>query len=1266
MGIAAMPIRNLNKCSLSVLGVSLVSIMNILSCSDRSVDKSARSQEVTLGAKVYSVLCDRLGASALSEDVSGLSYRNICHPQDKTEFADVVNVTLLPSLPDPEALRIRNLGIAKLESLARHRPKLIQAIDFLLSGKTSDLVGKEIPLREGVEIFFKNSLLNWNQQSDTGLSLVHSTKTLGTLFENLSEKPDLTDTLSRVWGRQGYQPFDKSLASLRPLFAYPRLRELTSSLLHVRQNVSEKPYLHQFIELSSGELARQTVPLNSMQQMGTYLVTGTPGKNSRSPFQIATDFLLTQKNDFRLSTKSSPHFVALRDDRGTAIPKGNIPGQPGTVPSPFRDNNNDGLADVDEHGALEANGLFLTPFVTREDSKAVNADSTGKRLGLNEVPLFEYVALDETVLNFALKHLLSTLDVKSYGPSLLLDTVQGATVFLGDRIEGATPVSLDGPGSKVIPVQKVDTTQSPAADLLYFVGTFLGTPERADYLELMQKLISEHEPVVAKLVTQMRSAFTDLDAVYGDKKLPNYDFFWRELSVAFGNVAQEMDSKATGRTLLEDFMLSFSDARVLNYTQQGRNQLLFKDRVTYNPLTVSSFDSANDASRLINVDAQSFKAPFIPVIRTPGIPSDSPDNRSAFHKLLQMVHDTNNVKTCNKKGAKIHVKRPGGFGFEKVTYPPFGNGFDRCEFFEIENLSTYYTRSIIGKAESGAKDPILNKMSEFLEKYLGLSKDKLFEASSGIKGFGNSPSVYAVNRFVFFGAESPFYFRNGSKPADLDPYFDTLNAQTNEFLRDLIDATPSAVCPKDPRTGENICATWEDTLRGRNPQTSFHWEYEGYYDSISPTIEAFYAHGKEPLFLDLVEVLHRHWATPLHGKECEKKGDYITNPRFCAETGLSLLEPFMVRLLDENLIQTLHDFTSALKSIQISSQAFPGRKRDGIEVAASLFRFLVDPSVATELNMLDRKGEKTRILNAESKATKKLTGSDLAYESIMSFWNRFDVSSGFANIPQRRQSLKKVTSFLDAHFLKIDESKGTFQFENRSALALFKLGISFLKDETETRCPSVNQQGYCNAIREAIVDEFHKLLAKPLVALSMEFTENIIARNDTRTEIENFLQHVGNEQSGTETSFHDLLTSVADLMQVFKDKPTVVALTSSISQAAQETDKSGRSPDTISNTFVKLFETYANDKELDPYRALEKVARNAVTQLPGPSAQSETPFEIIRNAFLDVNRVDSSVTLAPLTSQDYKQAIATVSELLISDKRGMEQIYRIIQDKTSR
>src|SRR5262245_14940384 len=74
----------------------------------------------TLGDDLYGTLCDRLGASSLTEDKTGESYHSICHPTQDGTYGNDVDESVLPP-PSGDGVKARERSVAKMRAMARWR-----------------------------------------------------------------------------------------------------------------------------------------------------------------------------------------------------------------------------------------------------------------------------------------------------------------------------------------------------------------------------------------------------------------------------------------------------------------------------------------------------------------------------------------------------------------------------------------------------------------------------------------------------------------------------------------------------------------------------------------------------------------------------------------------------------------------------------------------------------------------------------------------------------------------------------------------------------------------------------------------------------------------------------------------------------------------------------------------------------------------------------------------------------------------------------------
>ena len=183
----------------------------------------------SLGRELYGMVCDRVGAQALREDVTGGSFHGVCHPDAKGGYATSVDTRLLVAL-DPAALDVdghpvpldrqtanRAYRIARIESLGRRREDLIKAFDTAIPDEPIDVkdvanadptrscdaapgTGKAaLPKQLGVTLGRITDLYN-----DRTIPLL--TESFAHVLDAVRASPETQVALTRLDARQGYRP----------------------------------------------------------------------------------------------------------------------------------------------------------------------------------------------------------------------------------------------------------------------------------------------------------------------------------------------------------------------------------------------------------------------------------------------------------------------------------------------------------------------------------------------------------------------------------------------------------------------------------------------------------------------------------------------------------------------------------------------------------------------------------------------------------------------------------------------------------------------------------------------------------------------------------------------------------------------------------------------------------------------------------------------------------------------------------------------------
>jgi hypothetical protein len=432
----------------------------------------------TLGEELFSMICDRVGAQALREDVTGNSYHAICHADPTTgAYATAVDQSLLAPL-DPNAVDVdgnpvslaveqanRAHNVARIEAVGRERLPIAGALDAAIPDvqvAVKDLANAD-PAKscgaptgaatDGLHTELAHTLSNFTDlYDDRTIPLL--TEALGHVLDTIKLSPDAQAALARMDARQGYRPSSIAIGVARPILAYPQLVDFANSLLTLLATDSN-PYSAGIFDpkepLPPVVANRTTVPGPASAQFQQLLkvlheelrtetadppvplLTSTPDGNDPTrlvfnrPLQ---DLEVARKILFPSLAATPPPFdsssqpLVLRDGRGVGV----VPLVNGKVPAPFVDADGDLLPDLD------ALGQFVTADGTPVPSPLFSADGTdGPRssgLALNGAsPMYGFVDTRGTLLAKVTSDLVPLLDPKN--EALLQGLARGLPLLFG-------------------------------------------------------------------------------------------------------------------------------------------------------------------------------------------------------------------------------------------------------------------------------------------------------------------------------------------------------------------------------------------------------------------------------------------------------------------------------------------------------------------------------------------------------------------------------------------------------------------------------------------------------------------------------------------------------------------------------------------------------------------------------------------------------------------------------------------------------------------
>ncbi|MDB4933393.1 MAG: hypothetical protein JWP87_365 [Labilithrix sp.] len=1278
----------------------------------------------SVGEEMFGVICDRVGAQALREDLTGDSFRGVCHKPPGGEFADTVDVSKLPAL-DPSAAnekgelvsveqqkKNRDVAVGRVEALARRRADLVRALDATFPEQKIPI--KDIdnadeskscgaPAKSGEGLLTEEIADMLGRMGDlyNDGTLPQSTESLARVMDAFKKSDEAQAAWARLSARQGYRPIETALGATRPIIAYPHLRDLSNASLRLL-SADSTPYelepkyddegqripnpgpanaaLNKMLEAAHEELLATTAdPKTKPLVVTTDPATGRAIINrARDNVEMMQEILFASDPSFGGGT---PKYIVKRDSRGYAAIRG------GAVPTPFIDADKDGLPDVDESGRFKTsnNSLAPSPFPFPGAPQATR-DPAGRALAGSQL-LYDYVATSHT---FAAQMMSDLKPLVNPDPEAkhetLMDMLGGLHVAVGPRAQKSKSYA----GGKSVEYSGI-ADDSPMLDLIYAMGTILGSPGVANEpaglthgnsdttLALAKELFTgpENTKAMARMTGSMIAAF-DIAQKHDEAKIPRTATFWDENIETMGKMAKEPG-------LLEDVFEALAQPESAQLGTIFSRYANLRDDITY--------DKNDINNGWFNLTTNNKSEMKTPVDRTK---PETGKNRSAMYRFLQLINDTTGVTACNKPGAKVHAK---AFGISLDL--PIGSGtFAECEVFKLENLAAFYLDSIADAAQY-EPDTKPNKRGAFYMRDsllrngvggLGAASVGLMEDSSGITGFWTptdstvlSARPEWLNRLVFFDLKN-----------------DTVNAKTNTFIKDLQgEFIGTSVCPEriitDPKPNEpdaspdgkvhglRNCPNGQ-WLQQRGANTLFTWENFGFYTAMKPLLGAFVKHGREDLFLELANATYKHWpGAEASADECRLAGN-----KTCPKAGMNTYEPLIAEALAGDVLPALSELAKVLVGMKITrcDAVDPTTKActkptlvTGAAVAAAATRSLLDPDYAKNvLQLKDRKGATTAKRN-DGTTVSQVTPAYLLTNALGGIDIAFDTyEQQHPEDKDRRANWRRARSQLVDQFMGVSGAKSTSTFANPTMPKMTPVIIDMLRAQLDFRCPKSFVPPYekCTWARDELTAHEKDTLTGPLASAGLDMMEAVRADKDGRHEMEVLMQYLLDAAS-TNDALASMLASSNDLVQLLHDDQNLVPLFHVLASAMDATvkdDKGHVKQKSLVDAQMALLARVSGryfDKdgkeicrrEIDPNQVLAVALGNIVTPINDEGFKGQSPLEVIIDVIADVNRVDPTQPYeGTLDRSDYNSVSENVVDFLTNRERGLEQFYEVIRQGT--
>ena len=1294
----------------------MAALWEVVACTD--IDTTRNAPPVgTVGEEVYGAFCDRVASLVFTEDLQGDSYRGVCH-KESGQFADQVDQTKLPPIladavdsnGNPVSVATqqaaRTYALNRVGALVRRRQDLITAIDATIPAvlvpvkdtanpdKTQSCgVPSGTPDQISLGLALADMLGRFGPLYDDG-TMPRSTEALATLMTSFQGAADLQAAMARLASRVGYRPVVTALGAARPSISYAQMRDLANATLSLVSPDSTpydlnaphdaygqripvpgpaNPQLEQVIAAMQQQMATATVspPLAPLTTTSDFLTNRTLLSRPRSNLEALSLVMMTEDPAFGAGASQ---YIVQRDSRGIAI----VPLVGGLLPSPFVDTDKDGLPDVDALGQFVSSTGTAPPspfFAVDAPTQAAAYDASQRSLVGGQL-LYGYVDTTHTFTAATLSDLQPLLnpDLTQNHESLMY-MLGGLYEMLGTRDTGTLSQYAYSNGA-TLSYNAFHPENSPLVDLIYAVAQILGDPSTDDALVLTSSLMQNNQNDLARLVGA-GLAFKDVANKHPEAVIPTKSTFWDEMIDVMVKVEQEPG-------LLEDVIRSTENSSSTLLGGVLANFMHFKDHISYDRgnLNGAPFNfTTNDHSELVTA-----------VDRTQ---PDTGWNRSAFQKFIQLLHDTDGVTACNKNGASLHAQGVpilGSADFCSSSFPYVCGtpSFQECEVFKIPNLAKYYIDSMVGKASIYLRPSFLRNGVLGI----GAATVDMMQKSSGIVGFWDPassntlrPKPQFLNRQVYFDIDN-------DSPNPGDP-----NYTTNHFLKDLMGAhtVGTVACPEvvipdpDPTApdadpdgmvhGLRNCPAGMDVF-AKDPDGLFVLEDFSAYAAFAPMIQAFANHGREDLYLALLETIYRHWPDKNDSADCSNTGTVSTNPEYCAQDGAVTYEPLLAEALPNDLLPALSvvSIDTDTTYVEHCTAADPTTHvctttslLTGTDVLANTVRELIDPVHAQTTSLTDRHGKVTALRN-DGTTNPQVTPIYLATNAL----DGIDASFAALADPTRWANWKLGRSQLIDQFLSIKGSTTTATFADPALPTITPTLIDMLRSQMSANCPTSYVPPYtrCTWARDDFTNNISDTIKGPLFSTTMDLLDAVRSNDNARTALEALLQYLV-----TAASQNDALPSVLatsnDLIQVLGDDQNLVPLYHALAPALAATTRDGGGhilqaslPDAeltllshIAGRFMSGSTEMCAD-EADPNNILSQVMLRLVTPMTDSTGRAtQTPLDVIIDVIADVNRIDPSQT-SKLQPGDYGAIASQVQDFLMNQQFGLEQLYEVVRKGT--
>ncbi|HIA01673.1 MAG TPA: hypothetical protein EYN66_07145 [Myxococcales bacterium] len=455
----------------------------------------------------------------------------------------------------------------------------------------------------------------------------------------------------------------------------------------------------------------------------------------------------------------------------------------------------------------------------------------------------------------------------------------------------------------------------------------------------------------------------------------------------------------------------------------------------------------------------------------------------------------------------------------------------------------------------------------------------------------------------------------------------------SEMGRYFMDPTPEIDVPGMTMSLSQLKDRDGFYLYERNGDMMFAAEASGLLDAFAPLLIVFDNHGAPEMPIQLMDLLHRHWATP-GTQEYQSNG----NPVALSNSAIVRFEPLLKHWLTNNRL--LPAFISLINQPNLKSQT--GRTFSQVmdEMAKHLFE--ISQTVTHRSGGHFSKGSNGEYISPISR-------SYVLLDALAGLSKHMDQAPQTERLSQ---GLKALAPMLEVQ----SDGAGKAYFVDQAAMTVASMVMGVVSQSLN----DAHASGQSPAQRrDQWLNDVQTLVSSDGLGLAMEWAHFLDQRPGAKPLLNSLFSHLLETPTGRQQTLlkaYELLVGFSDELGLVQAAPFYGSLLD-----PERVWSQGANNMPLVSTMMALFQRI---RSVDSGAVLATMMTNALTRkvgvLPEGAPYGAYPISGIGRVIKAYRRVDPS-QITPLNSADYQLIGLELSNWLLDGERGLEKMFKMVQ-----